>query len=206
MFQHHVGLEATCKHSRNSDESLNEWTEEYCSLLREWIIDREDRTQVLWQAICKHKDHKVLKTVKTVFYGSRGGIGWQLLCKFCNQHMWPAQVRKPEVQLAVTVAAKVADITVVPQAVLLPKKAVDVYWPEYRTVAEVDDKSHKDMHKKDRELAQRLGRTKAEYDASVTERLEAHGYTVFRLSSNEVLGSGKLDALVNHLQSCMLTD
>ena len=70
-------------------------------------------------------------------------------------------------------------------------------------MAKVDDKSHKDMHKKDRELAERLGRAKAEYDVTVDARLHAQGYTVFRFAESEVIASSKLDELVQHLQDAM---
>ena len=89
------------------------------------------------------------------------------------------------------------------QAVLLPHKAVDLWWPQCNTVAEVDGSSHQVMHKKDRQLAARLGRTKAEYDGYVTCTLEALGYTVVRFAKHEVSCSGKLDALVHHLSTRM---
>jgi very-short-patch-repair endonuclease len=190
-----VGAEASCKHQKHTHEEL--WGKEYCNGIYARLQHREDETKVIWPAICTFHTHNLFMAVSTVLK-SKKGLYKQLKCKLCHA---TSQVSKAEVQLATSVSATLPGIQLVSQAVLLPNKPVDMWWPECKTVVEVDGNSHSGMHKKDRQLAAKFGRTKAEYDAHVTLALQALGFTVFRFKDYEVSCSAKVDALLQHLST-----
>jgi very-short-patch-repair endonuclease len=140
--------------------------------------------------------HCVYKTVETVFRAGNSGITEQLMCKLC----WRSEhVAVHELQLAAAVDARLPGMRVVSQAVLVGKKAVDLWWPGCSTVAEVDGSSHDKEQQRDRHISAQECNTRATRDAAFTTALQEKGYTVFRFQPHEVNQSTKLDALVQHL-------